>query len=221
MDGSTRDMDRRDGGMLTADRDDRELAESLHDSVLQTLFSLHLAIQVAQDNVEREPAQARRALEMALRLTRDAVTGLRSLLFDLHENALESDGLACTLEKYTDQLCRHGNLQIRLVIPPALSLPTRYQESLFRLVQEGLTNVVKHAHAGHATVAITADEMGIGLRIEDDGIGFARAEPERESCALWLLRERVHKLGGTLRLGNGPQGGAYVAVALPTPEKCG
>jgi signal transduction histidine kinase len=194
------------------------LACDLHDSVMQTLFSLHLAAQVARDSREREPAQADAALEMVLRLARDARKEMRALLFELRENALASEGLAPALQHFVEMVGHHSDLQITLQLQDAAFLPATYQEALYRLAREGITNVVKHAQAQHASVLLNADGAGIRLRVEDDGVGFAQAEPECASCGLRLLRERLCALGGTLRLGNRAAGGAYLEATIPLPE---
>jgi signal transduction histidine kinase len=194
------------------------LACDLHDSVMQTLFSLHLAAQVARDRCEREPAQACAALEMVLRLACDARREMRALLFELRENALVSEGLTPALQHFVEMVGHHSDLQITLQLQDAARLPASYQEALYRLAREGITNVIKHGQARHASVILSADAAGIWLRIEDDGVGFAQAEPECESCGLRLLRERLQALGGTLRLGNRAEGGAYLAATIPLPE---
>ncbi len=195
------------------------LACDLHDSVMQTLFSLRLAAQVALDSLERSPAQTQAALETVLHLTRNAGTEMRTLLFELRDSALASEGLAHALERYVDLVRRHSNLWIDLHVSYEVSLPARYEESIYRLVQEGLTNVVKHAHATRASIILTTDQAEIILRVEDDGTGFITTDPECESCGLRLMRERVSKLGGTFHLGNRREGGAYLRVALPVPEE--
>jgi signal transduction histidine kinase len=137
----------------------------------------------------------------------------------LRDNVLASEGLACALERYVDRIDRQNDLRIGLQLQPGVRLPRSYQESLYRLAREGITNVIKHAQARHASVILTADDAGISLRVEDDGVGFRQAEPECASCGLRLLRERVRTLGGTLRLGNLAQGGAFLDVTLPLPEE--
>lgn len=206
--------------LQTATLEQRQaLACDVHDSVMQTLFSLHLAAEVALERWEREPAQAHAALEMAMRLIRDARMEMRTLLFELCENALGSDGLAGALERFVDLVRRHHDLRMQLQVACDVPLPAPYQEILYRLAQEGLTNVVKHAQARQASIILAADGAEISLHIEDDGIGFAQAEPECASCGLMTMRERVSKLGGTLRLGSSAQGGAYVHATLPMPEE--
>jgi signal transduction histidine kinase len=195
------------------------LACDLHDSVMQTLFSLHLAAQVARDRCEREPAQASAALDMVLRLAADARREMRALLFELSENALASDGLAPALQHFADLVGHQSDLQITLQLQIDMILPPPYQELLYRLAREGLTNVIKHAQARHAWVILSKDTTGMRLRIEDDGVGFAQAEPECASCGLRLLREKLHKRGGTLLLGTRAEGGAYLDITLPLPEE--
>jgi signal transduction histidine kinase len=195
------------------------LARDLHDSVTQTIFSLQLAAQVALDNWEAQPAQAREALEMVLHLALGASAEMRTLLFELRENALESEGLARALERYVDMVRHRSALPVDLHVEWAHRLPAPYEEVLYRVAQEALTNVLKHARAAHASVALAADTTRASLYVADDGIGFATAEPAFDSYGLVVMRERVSALGGTLRLGNRPEGGAYVAVELPLPEE--
>jgi signal transduction histidine kinase len=156
---------------------------------------------------------------MAMGLNGDATREMRTLLFELRDGALESEGLAHALEMYVDLVGRHSDLRIELRIACELDLPAPYRVNLYHLVQEGLMNVVKHARAHHASIILSADRGAIRLRLEDDGIGFASTDPAFESGGLLLLRERVSELGGTLRLGSRPQGGAYLDAALPLREE--
>jgi signal transduction histidine kinase len=169
------------------------LAADLHETVLQTLFSLQLVAQVALESCESEPARARTALELLLRLLCEARTDMHTALFELRENVLASDGLACALGHFVDLISRQSDLRIRLRLQGDVRLPTAYQESLYRLAREGIMNVVKHARARHASVVLTVDEAGVRLGID--------------------------ALGGTFRLGNSVQGGAFLDVTLPPPER--
>src|SRR5262249_28303010 len=135
------------------------------------------------------------------------------------ENALASEGLIGALERYVDLLDRHCDLRIVLRLQRGVRMPARYQEDLYRVAREGITNVIKHAQAGQAIIILTADDTGISLRGEEDGVGFREAEPECVSCGIRLVRERVHALGGILALGNRTQGGAFLDATLPLPEE--
>jgi signal transduction histidine kinase len=200
------------------------LARELHDSVMQTIFSLQLAAQSALDTWEAQPAQARAALEMVLRLALGASAELRSLLFELRDTALENEGLAPTLERYVDLVRHRSALGIALHLDRMPRLPTLYEEALYRVAQEALTNVVKHARAAHAHVVFAVEAGRARLSVEDDGIGFATAAPALAapvlgSSGLSAMRERLSALGGTLRLGNRPEGGAYVHADVPLPAE--
>jgi signal transduction histidine kinase len=197
----------------------RALARDLHDSVTQTVFSLQLAAQVALDNWAAQPAQAREALEMVLRLALGASAEMRTLLFELRENALESEGLARALERYVAMVRHRSALPVDVQVDWARRLPAPYEEVLYRVAQEALTNIVKHARAARARVVLAADTTRVSLYVADDGIGCATAEPAFDSYGLVVMREGVSALGGTLRLGNRPEGGAYVALELPLPEE--
>jgi NarL family two-component system sensor histidine kinase LiaS len=152
---------------------------------------------------------------MVLHLAQGASAEMRTLLFELRENALECDGLARALERYIDMLRHRTALQIDLYVTWNRDLPVAYEEALYRVAQEALTNVVKHARATQAMVTLAADATRVVLDIADDGIGFATDEPAFDSYGLVVMRERVSELGGTVRLGNRPEGGASVRVELP------
>jgi signal transduction histidine kinase len=113
-------------------------------------------------------------------------------------------------------MLRHRTaLQIDLRVTWNRDVPAAYEEALYRVAQEALTNVLKHARATRAIVILTAEATRVVLDIADDGIGFASAEPAFDSYGLVVMRERVGELGGTVRLGNRPEGGASVRVELP------
>ena len=117
-------------------------------------------------------------------------------------------------------MVRHRSaLPVELHVEWMRRLPAPCEEVLYRVAQEALTNVVKHARATQARVVLAADATRASLYVEDNGIGFATAEPAFDSYGLVVMRERVSALGGTLRLGARSEGGAYVHVELPLPEE--
>jgi signal transduction histidine kinase len=195
------------------------LARDLHDSVTQTVFGLQLAAQVALDSWAVQPTHAHEALEMVLRLALGASAELRTLLFELRENALESEGLGRALERYVDLVRHRSGLAVDLQAAWLRRLPEPHEEALYRVAQEALTNVVKHARAAHASVTLAVDARTASLHIADDGMGFTTPAPAFDSYGLVVMRERVSSLGGTLRLGNRPEGGAFVHAELPLPEE--
>jgi signal transduction histidine kinase len=162
-------------------------ARDLHESVTQTVFSLQLAGRVALDNWAAQPAQAREALEMVLHLALGASAEMRTLLFELRENALESEGLARALERYVDMVRHRSALPVELHVEGMRRLPAPCEEVLYRVAREALTNVVKHARATQARVVLAADGAGAageeGQRDQLAGVETAAGDVQRQHGA--------------------------------------
>ena len=213
----------------TAARAERHrLAHDLHDSMTQTLISLQLTAQAAAELWDTQPAQARAALDLVCHLAAGATTEMRAVLVDLHDAVLEQYGLVAALEAHCAMLGQRSGLQVELRLEEAHAgaragslrpherLPAEYEEALYRLVQQALANVVKHAHATRATVTLIRDTT-VHVCIEDDGMGFGAPIPAF-AYGLSGMCERVAVLGGVLHLDKRPAGGVRVVAALPVPD---
>jgi signal transduction histidine kinase len=206
----------------TAARAERHrLARDLHDSVSQTLISLHLSAQAATELWETQPAQARAALDTVRHLAAGAATEMRALLLDMNDGVLAQQGLIGALEAHCAVLRRHGGLDVELFVADSAArldarLPPAYEAALYYLAREGLANVVKHARAGCAIVTLVQDTT-VRLVVEDDGIGFG-TPTAAHTYGLAGMRARVAELSGRLRLENRPGGGARVVAELPLPD---
>ena len=209
----------------------QRLARDLHDSVTQSLISLQLSAQAAVDLWDTQPAQAREALEMVRHLASGAAVEMRALLVDLHDAVLEQHGLVSALEVHGAVVRQRSGLPVEVrveqagagagegpAVPPA-RLPAAYEAALYRLVQEALANVVKHARATHATVTLRWDTR-VRVSVEDNGVGFGAPVPAF-AYGLAGMRARVAALGGLLSLENRPGGGARVVADLPWPDDPG
>ncbi len=99
---------------------------------------------------------------------------------------------------------------------PAIALPPTHSTAVFRIVQEALTNIAKHAHASHAEVVLRRRDVVLEITIHDDGMGFATDEPRKpESFGLLGLRERISLLRGTASIASAPGAGTTIVVTLP------
>jgi signal transduction histidine kinase len=206
----------------------RRLARELHDSVTQTLISLHLTAQAAAELWDTQPAQARAALDTVRHLAAGATTEMRALLVDLHDAVLQQQGLVCALEVYSAVVRQRSGLQVEVRVAeagcgaragthrPGQRLPAAHEEALYRIVREALANVVKHARANCATITLVRDTT-VRVCVEDDGVGFGTPAPAY-AYGLAGMRDRVTALGGRLRLDNRPTGGARVVAELPLPD---
>ena len=218
-----------DAARTAARAERRRLARDLHDSVTQTLISLHLTAQAAVELWDIQPAQAREALDIVCHLAAGATTEMRALLVDLHDAVLEQYGLIGALEAYCAVVRQRSGLQVELRVGetgsgagvgmhgPHERLSAAHEEALYRLVQEALANVVKHARATRATVTLVLNtDATVRVCVEDDGVGFGAPEPAF-AYGLAGMRERVAALGGELLLDNRPSGGARVVAELTLP----
>jgi signal transduction histidine kinase len=191
------------------------LARELHDSVSQSLFSLTLALQAAREHLTDNLPLVEQALQLADELARGAQAEMRMLLFELRSTALQQEGLAAALEQQAEVLRQRTGLEVAVQVEGSVRLSAEQEEALYRIAQEALANVVKHAHAQQATVRLRLDTTGPLLEINDDGRGFAWHEHLRGSYGLRTMRERAEQLGGTMEIDTQPGGGTCVRVRLP------
>ncbi len=196
------------------------LARDLHDAMTQSLFSLRLTIETAASAVsgpEADPGRAAEELTRAVALVEALFGELRSLVFELRPAALETDGLAASVRKHLDVVGRANGLDVSFDAAGDQPLPADLERQLFRIVQEAVTNVVRHAGASSLAVVLEAGPSGVTLTVTDDGKGFDPAARSIRSRRLGLtsMRERAHGLGGRLKVESGPGRGTTVRVHVP------
>ncbi len=193
------------------------LARDLHDSVSQTLFSVVLTAEAAATLLPRDPAQAREQVGRLQELARDALQELRSLIFELRPAELEADGFVPTLRKHVDVLRRVYRLDIDLRVDGEQRLDGEVERGIFRIVQEALNNVIKHARANSVRIDLRISPPRASVLVRDDGVGF---EPEAAvglsgRLGLTSMRERAEALGGSLRIESRPGAGTTVCLEVP------
>jgi signal transduction histidine kinase len=190
------------------------LALDLHDAVSQKLFGLVLNAEAAGTLLERDPAAARDQVAKLQTQAREALDELRSLVFELRPPDLEKDGLSGALRKHVELLRRLEQHEIELVVADDLPVDAARDREILRIAQEALQNAVKHADARHVTVRLGADDGGLLLEVEDDGVGFDPAAPGARSRQLGLtsMEERAERLGGTLEIRSSRGAGTTVRL---------
>ena len=150
-------------------------------------------------------------------LVRSTLQDVRRLAVELRPKALDDFGLVAALERLTDNFAEQTGMTVEFVpnLPGDGRFPPEVETALYRLVQESLTNIVKHARATSVSIVLTAKAGSVAVIIEDDGIGF---EPERESgdgIGLLGMRERVGLFGGRLVLESRPGAGTTIVAEVP------
>ncbi|MEI8306355.1 MAG: GAF domain-containing protein [Chloroflexales bacterium] len=194
------------------------LARELHDSVSQQLFSMTLTAQAARAQVEKNPQRAAAQLERLQETATAALAEMRALIFQLRPPALRDQGLAAALQQHAQALSRREGLAIALSVVGDDRMARGLEQPLFRIVQEALNNVVKHADARTVTVSLEFGSERVLVRVADDGHGFdPQATPSGQGRHLGMIsmRERATEIGGTMELRSRIGGGTEVIVAVP------
>lgn len=192
------------------------LSRELHDSTSQTLVSIKLLLESAASQLGRD--QTPPALRRALQRLGDALHEVRRISHRLRPAELDTLGLPAALDDLAAEFNQHGHVRISLQLwGEADPLPDEVNTVLFRVVQESLTNIEKHARARRVQLRLIFHPDGLRLRIVDDGVGFdvpaIRADPRR-GIGLRNMRERVESIGGSFSIVSRP-GRTDVLAELP------
>lgn len=196
------------------------LARDLHDSVSQTLFSVTLQVRAAQTALRKaclgEDHPAARALAEVSELNHGALAEMRALIFELRPGALAEEGLVAAVSKHAAAVAAREGIDV-VVTGPADRLPLspEAEEQLYRLTQEALNNVVKHARTATAPVAVTSGPAEVTVVIRDYGIGFDPSFGRPGHLGLASMRERVTRLGGRLDIASAPGSGTTITATVP------
>jgi signal transduction histidine kinase len=192
----------------------RRLARELHDETGQALTSILLGLSA----VERaESAEAARAAAGELReLVVETLQAVRRLAVELRPSALDDFGLEPALRRLGQTVREGGELNVQVEARLGEGrLPADVETALYRIVQEALTNVVKHADAAHVSIVLTRKQGSVMVMIEDDGRGFDPATISRDGLGLLGMRERVQLLDGELEIETSPGSGTTLVLELP------
>lgn len=202
------------------------LARDLHDAVTQSLFSASLIADVLPRLWERDAAEGRRRLEELRTLTRGALAEMRILLLELRPGALTEVPLAELLRHVADASTNRTPIGLDLRVDGDGTLPPDVQIGLFRIVQEALNNVARHANARGVTIRLEQGPGHVALEVADDGVGFDPASVDASHLGLRIMRERAEAIGAAIvvdsRCGDGAGGrGTRVAVRWPVGDAGG
>ena len=207
--------------ILSAQEAERvRVSRELHDDTGQALTLILVRLQLIEDATR--DADARRELQDLRRLVVDTLDGVRRLAVQLGPSVLEDLGLGSGLEWLVDRVREETGREVKLELRcVAARIPPTVAIAVFRVAQEALTNVVRHAKATRARVELVADEDALDLVVADDGHGFdvaaARARPAA-SVGLFGMAERVALVGGTLEIRSTRAVGTRIEVRIPLRE---
>lgn len=197
----------------------QRLARNLHDAVNQSLFSAGLIAEVLPRLWEKDQAEARRSLEDLRRLTRGAMAEMRALLAELRPSTLTDADLGDLLRLLGNAFAGRTNIPANVSVAGKGGLPAEVQVAIYRICQEALNNVAKHAQASNVDIALTHDEGAVELSIRDDGQGFDPKLIASGHYGLSMMRERAETSGLRLSITSKPGKGTTISIKWPAAGK--
>ena len=197
------------------------LAQDLHDSIKQEIFAIHTSAATIQERLTTDPNGARDAIDQVRRSSRDAMTEIEAMLDRLSPTPVENTGLVRALRKQCEALALRTGAAVACDIrdlPSSKLLPPGAHEALFRIAQEALSNIGKHARATSVHVSLKPAERDLLLVIEDNGQGFDKTKPSPEArlgMGLKNMQERSRSVGGRFEFVTAPGRGVTISVGIP------
>lgn len=195
-----------------ADAERERLSRDLHDSVTQTLFSISAIAEVLPDMWERNPARAQRGLDQLREQTQGALAEMRTLLLAWRPESLPERDLGDLVHQLGDAMAARTQMPVTVTVVGECDPPAEVKLALYRIAQEGLNNVVKHAGASQAVVLLQCTGEGITLSIRDDGRGFDPDGVGTHHLGLGIMRERAQVIGAAFAIVSEPESGTEITV---------
>lgn len=192
----------------------RRIQRDLHDGLGPTLASLRLRLETCVDLAQGGSPDLVRELERFHDLVGEATAEIRRLVYDLRPPGLDQLGLVQALRQHIERFSRETGLAVRFQVRPQLVVPPAAEVALFRVAQEALVNVQKHAHASRVDVQLAQERESLMLEIRDDGVGLSRADV-LTGTGLQSMRERADLLGGTLDVLTPASAGTHLVLRIP------
>ncbi len=201
--------------VTTREEERRRLRRDLHDGLGPSLASITLKLDAARNLLARDPGAADSLLVELKKQTQNAVADIRRLVYDLRPPSLDELGLISALREQAEQYI-HDGLSITIDAPdPLPPLPAAVEVATYRIIQEAMTNVIRHAQAHVCTIRLSFDES-LHIQVRDDGCGIPAEH--HAGVGLTSIRERAAELGGTCTIASIPSGGTRLHVRLPLPQ---
>jgi len=214
--------------LIKAQENERNrIAGYLHDHVAQDLSSLKIGLETLFDNQREVPPEMGTKIGELSKILQDSITAVRDLSYELHPPGMDQLGLVRTVYQYCEDFAEKNNVSVDFYTAGMKDLKLDFDTeiNLYRLIQEGLNNIKKHAEADHVIIRLVASSPNIILRIEDNGKGFnverrlARSFKEKR-LGLSSMDERVSLLEGTMSIKSQVSKGTRIFIEVPCKEGC-
>ena len=193
------------------------VSRELHDGLSQLLVSTKFRFELAQERLQSGRGNAAEAIDAGIAGLSEAISEIRRISHDLRPSLLDNLGLPAALEQLAEDFGHRTGIAVSAAIGPLPALATgSATTSLFRVAQEALANVERHAHATQVELTLDCEDDNLRLSIRDDGLGLAATGPLNKGIGLRNMRERVEHHGGSLKVEQGDEvGGTLLMARLP------
>ncbi len=204
-------------GQLAAEAERTRIAREIHDGIAQMAYMLTLSLETAIDRVGSDPEEQRKRLRDLTALAKNALWEVRQYIFDLRPLLSGDEGLVGAVQGQAREFQAVSELPVELTVTGAAApLPMATSAALYRIVQEGLGNIFRHARASKVQIAIAFSDSEARLSIADDGVGIGEGEAGgRAGHGMGNLKRRVEEMHGSLELHSAPGGGTRIEVVVP------
>ncbi|RPJ20548.1 MAG: sensor histidine kinase [Chloroflexi bacterium] len=208
--------------VVAAQESERQrIARDLHDETGQSLTAIGMGLRGLSGKLSSRNKEAFGTLHKLETLTADSLKELQRLISDLRPSHLDDLGLSAALRWYAGRIQEHSTISVRVdIVGEECDLGEAVKITIFRIIQEALNNIIKHAHASHANIYLRFEEKNVRINVRDNGIGFDldRAKQQRAhrpSLGLAGMQERAALLGGTVSVQSRPGYGTEVEALIP------
>jgi signal transduction histidine kinase len=206
--------------LISTQEDERSrIARDLHDDVSQQLAGVSIMLSSLRRTLRRSaPLEAEAAVAALQERTTSLAEAIRRVSHELHPGTLEHVGLAAALRQHCGEVQRHHGLTVNFTAENDLDeLDFPVALCLYRVTQEALTNIVRHARATVASIVLVRVETGVTLHVADDGVGFTAADRSDAGLGLRSIDERVRLVSGAVLVESQPGAGTKLVVEIPLP----
>lgn len=208
------------GKVLTGQEEERaRLARELHDTVGQALTAIIMTATAVENSLPADYITGKDKLANVRNIAVQTLHELRGLIFDLRPQVLDDLGLGLALHSQVKKYLEPAGVQVQLRAAGLRDeLPAEVETAVFRVVQEAITNIARHAQASEANISLTKKDDRLIVRVEDNGVGFDPDQVMHRQRKAWGLRgmeERIALLGGKFYVGSRPGNGTLVLAEVP------
>lgn len=201
---------------MVREQEQKRIARELHDEMGAVLTALHMKISMLAEHPPAATGELVAELQEAEKLVTGGIHALRRIVAELRPSELDQVGLTFAIERHVEEFEKHTGIECDLRLPPEdLALNGNRAAAIFRIVQEALTNVAKHAQASKINIVLSDWNKSLVLTIKDNGMGFAPDPRKTTSFGLLGIKERAAMVGGKALITSQPGKGTTVRITLP------